>query len=307
MQYQNHPFKMNSFVVKLSFCLLLFSKLTFGQETLEYNLNIGDSLMITQEATQDIIQDMNGSKHEMSNDLEYDFNLVVTAKTDSSYLINFSFKRLKIRTTSNIYGELLNVDTDTELKEADLEAKTFAGLTHNILKMEMLKTGKIVKITGAENMIRKMVNMSEIEDEFTKEIMFESIKKEYGNESLARNIEQMTYCYPNKKVSVEDQWTNSFSGNHITTNVWTLEEINKNIVLNAKSEVCIVSEENSYIMKLKGTQDSEVIANKTSGFPELITVNSITKGTTVMDQGEDLEIPTTIISKTTYKIKKYVQ
>ena len=298
---------MNFFVVKLSLCFLLFSKIAFGQETLEYKLNIGDNLTITQIATQEIVQNINGSKHEMSNNLECDFNLIVTAKTDSSYVINFSFKRLKIKTLSNIYGALMNVDTSTELKEDDFEAKMFAGLTNSVLKMEMLKTGKIVKITGTEAMIKKMVNKTGVEDEFTKELMFEAIKKEYGNESLSRSFEQMTYYYPEKKVLVGDQWTNKFSGNIIATNTWTLKEINKNIILSGKSNITMNSQEESYVMKLTGTQDTEIIANKTSGFPELITINSNTQGTSITDQIDKVEIPTTIKMKTTYKTKKYVQ
>jgi len=297
---------MNFFVAKLSLCFLLFSKIIFGQQTLEYKLNIGDNLTITQVATQEIIQNMDGSKHEMTNNLECDFNLIVAAKTDSSYIINFSFKRLKIKTTSNIYGELMNVDTNKEIKEGDFEAKLFAGVTNSILKMEMLKTGKIVKIIGTESMIKKMINTTGIEDEFTKELMFEAVKKEYGSESLSRSFEQMTYCYPKKRVQIGEQWTNNFSGNLTATNVWTLQEINKNIILSAKSNVSMNSQEESYVRKLKGTQETRIIANKTSGFPELITVNSNIQGISVMDQ-ENLEIPTTIISKTTYKTKKHVQ
>src|SRR5690554_8188118 len=90
---------MNLFVLRLSLCFLLFSKVIFAQETLEYKLNIGDNLTITQIATQEIVQNMNGSKHEMFNNLECDFNLIVIAKTDSSYVINFSFKRLKMKST----------------------------------------------------------------------------------------------------------------------------------------------------------------------------------------------------------------
>ena len=298
---------MNLFVLRLSLCFLLFSKVIFAQETLEYKLNIGDNLTITQIATQEIVQNMNGSKHEMFNNLECDFNLIVIAKTDSSYVINFSFKRLKMKSTSNIYGELMNVDTNTKIKEGDFEAKMFTELTNSILKMEMLKTGQIINVTGTEAMIKKMVNKSGIEDVFTKELLFESIKKEYGNESLSRSFEQITYCYPKKKVSVGDQWTNSIAGNVKAKNNWTLQEMNKNIVLSGTSNISMNSQEELYIMKLKGTQETQVIANKKSGFPELIIINSNTKGTSVTDQINKQEIPTTIISKTTYKTKKHVQ
>ncbi len=307
MHYKIHVHKMNPFVVKITVCLLVVSNLVFSQNTLEYKLNIGDNLTITQVSTQQITQDINGSKHEMSNNLECNFNLIVTAKTDSTYLINFQFKRFKLKTTSNLYGDLMNVDTNMEGKTGDLESKMFSGLTSSVLKIEMLKTGKILKVTGTEAMIKKMVENTEIDDQFTKELTIEALKEEYGNKSLSRSFEQMTYFYPKKKVLVGDQWTNTYSGALLAKNNWTLNEFNKNIVLDATSNISMVSEEASHVMKLKGSQDTHVIANKLSGFPELITVTSTTQGTTVMNQMETVEIPTTIISKTTYKTKKHVQ
>lgn len=307
MHYKIHVHKMNPFVVKITVCLLVVSNLVFSQNTLEYKLNIGDNLTIAQVSTQQITQDINGSKHEMSNNLECNFNLIVTAKTDSTYLINFQFKRFKLKTTSNLYGDLMNVDTNMEGKTGDLESKMFSGLTSSVLKIEMLKTGKILKVTGTEAMIKKMVENTEIDDQFTKELTIEALKEEYGNKSLSRSFEQMTYFYPKKKVLVGDQWTNTYSGALLAKNNWTLNEFNKNIVLDATSNISMVSEEASHVMKLKGSQDTHVIANKLSGFPELITVTSTTQGTTVMNQMETVEIPTTIISKTTYKTKKHVQ
>jgi hypothetical protein len=298
---------MNPFVVKITICFLVASNLVFTQNTLEYKLNIGDNLNITQVSTQQITQDNEGSKHEMSNNLECEFNLIVTAKTDSSYLINFRFMRFKLQTTSNIYGKLMNVDTNLESKEGDFESKMFSGLTNSVLKIEMLKNGRIRNVSGTEAMIKKMVSNAGIEDEFTKELTIEALKKEYGNKSLSRSFEQMTYIYPKKKVSVGDQWTNKYTGDLLATNTWTLIEINKNIVLSAKSNVILNSQEESNVMNLKGTQDTQIIANKLSGFPEQISVSSITKGTTIIDQMENIEIPTTIISKTTFKTKKHVQ
>ncbi|GGG59329.1 DUF6263 family protein [Bizionia arctica] len=298
---------MNPFVVKITVFFLAVSNFVFSQNTLEYKLNIGDNLSITQVSTQQIIQDITDSNHEMSNNIECDFNLIVTAKTDSSYLINFRFMRFKLQTTSNIYGDLMNIDTNLEIKDDDFESKMFSGLTNSVLKIEMLKNGKIRNVSGTDAMIQKMVYNAGIEDEFTKELTIEALKKEYGNESLSKSFEQVTYFYPKKKVLVGDQWTNKYTGDLLANNTWTLIDLSKNITLNAKSNVTMASEEGSYVMNLKGTQETQIIANKLSGFPESITVNSTTKGTTVMNQMENIEIPTTIISKTTYKTKKNVQ
>ena len=169
--------------------------------------------------------------------------------------------------------------------------------------MEMLKTGEIKKITGTEAMINKMISDAGITDEFTKELMVEAMKKEFGSESLSRSFEQMTYFYPTKKVIVGDPWTNKYTGDLIAENNWTLKDWSKNIELSAKSNVSLIAEEDSHIMTLKGTQDTSIIANKKTGFAQLITVTSNTEGVTVMKQMSNVEIPTKITSKTTFKIK----
>ena len=282
---------------------MLLSSILYSQNTLEYNLNIGDNMTVTQTSAQDIVQNMEDSKHEMTNHLEGDFTFIVKTITDSSYIINFKFNRFKLKSTSNIYGELMNIDTNNDIKEDDLEAKIFSGLTKSTLKMEMLKTGEIKKITGTEAMINKMISDAGITDEFTKELMVEAMKKEFGSESLSRSFEQMTYFYPTKKVIVGDHWTNKYTGDLIAENNWTLKDWSKNIELSAKSNVSLIAEEDSHIMTLKGTQDTSIIANKKTGFAQLITVTSNTEGVTVMKQMSNVEIPTKITSKTTFKIK----
>lgn len=298
---------MNHLVLKIACCFLLISNFISSQSNLEYKLNIGDNMTVTQISNQVIIQEMDGSKHEMTNKLEGDYTFIVMAVTDSSFVINFKFDRFKLLTTSNIYGELMNINTKNDIKEDDLEAKIFSGLTKSTLKMEMLKSGKIIKVSGTEAMINKMITDAGITDEFTKELMIEAMKKEFGNESLARSFEQMTYFYPTKKVIVGDKWINHYSGELTTINNWTLINWSTIIELSAISNVSMLTEEDSHIMKLTGTQNTSVIANKKTGFSELITVISNTNGTTIMKQMSDVEIPTTINSKTTFKIKKHVQ
>lgn len=250
---------------------------------------------------------MDGSKHEMSNILLGEFTFVVKTITDSSYVINFKFNRFKLITNSNIYGELINIDTNNDIKEDNLEAKIFSGLTKSVLKMEMLKNGKIKTVSGTDAMISKMITDAGILDEFTKEIMIESMKKEFGNESLARSFEQMTYFYPTKNVTVGDHWSNIYSGDLNAENIWTLDGLSDTIELSAKSNITMITEEDTHIMTLSGIQDTNITADKETGFAELINVVSSAEGITAMKQMNDVEIPTTIKSITTYKIKKHVQ
>ncbi len=298
---------MSHLVSKYIAFFLLFPSVICSQNTLEYNLNVSDSLIVSQSSAQNIIQDMDGSKHEMSNILLGEFTFVVKTITDSSYVINFKFNRFKLITNSNIYGELINIDTNNDIKEDNLEAKIFSGLTKSVLKMEMLKNGKIKTVSGTDAMISKMITDAGILDEFTKEIMIEAMKKEFGNESLARSFEQMTYFYPTKNVTVGDHWSNIYSGDLNAENIWTLDGLSDTIELSAKSNITMITEEDTHIMTLSGIQDTNITADKETGFAELINVVSSAEGITAMKQMNDVEIPTTIKSITTYKIKKHVQ
>jgi len=81
-----------------------------AQKLLQYNLKVNDTIFINQSATQDIIQDMNGSKHEMKNILEAKYIFIVKEVSDTTYTIDFAFKVFKMNTTSNLYGNILSID-----------------------------------------------------------------------------------------------------------------------------------------------------------------------------------------------------
>jgi hypothetical protein len=54
-------------------------------------------------------------------------------------------------------------------------------------------------------------------------------------------------------------------------------------------------------MILKGTQQSVITSDKTTGWPIDAKITSTAKGISIMQGMENVEIPTTIISTTIYK------
>ncbi len=286
----------------------LFSNGMYAQNTLQYNLKVGDTLSVFQKATQDLVQDIDGNKHELKNILEAEFTFIVSQKTDSTYIINFNFERFKMMTTSNLYGEVLNVDTKNSVSKDDVQAKVFSGMIGAKLRMDLLKNGKIKSISGTEKMIAKMITNAGISDELTKQVMIEGMRKEFGNESLARSFEQMTFIYPNKKVNIGDTWVTNYKGDLIAKNTWKLETITeKTIELSADSNITMQTKEAGSSMTLMGKQQTTLTANKATGFIKDMVVKQSAKGVSLMTQMKDLEIPTTITSTTTYKTIKHVQ
>jgi len=300
---------MSTFLMRILLFLALFSNTIYAQNILlQYNLKIGDSIKVFQKADQNIVQDLNGAKHELKNALEGEYTFVVTHKTDSLYTIFFTFDRLKLSTTSNLSGEIVNIDTNNEVSDLDIQAKIFSAMVGAKLKMEMYKNGKIKSITGSEKMITNMVNNAGLSDEFTKQLMVETMKKEFGNKSLTNSFEQMTYIYPQNKVTIGDTWSNNYMGKINAKNIWKLEAINeKNFLLNGKSEVKMFTSDDNIIMTLEGNQQTSITAEKQNGFIKGLTVNLKAEGISIMEQMKDTEIPTKITSITTYKTIKHVQ
>ena len=280
--------------------LIGFTSVTQAQHYLGYNLNVGDTLKITQVSEQEIVQKMNDQEHKIINNLGGDYLFHIKKETDSSYIINFKYDSFFMKTTSNLAGPIFDVDTRKEISEDDVEGKIFKGLTETALEINMLKTGKIVSLVGTEDLINNMINDLDF-DNFTKEIMKESIRNEFGGESLIESLNQFTFMYPNKTVNIGESWQNKFKGDMKAKNTWQLDKVDNNLHISCNSAITLTSKEDTLTMSLEGTQQSVISSNKTSGWPIEAKITSIAKGISIMKGMESVEIPTTIISTTTYK------
>lgn len=299
---------MKPFLLKFLVALIVTTNLITAQSNLAYNLKVGDEFKVHQIAKQDIVQDMNGQKHEMKNLLEGDFTFIVQGVNDSVYDIKFKFDRFKMVSTSNLAGDLFNINTDNPVGEDDIEGKIFSQLIKTDLSMIMYKNGKIKSIKGSKALIDNMVNAAGDFDEFTKELMKESMKKEFSNESLAKSFEQMTYIYPSKNVSNGDTWENKFEGDLSSENTWTLKDIKQdNVEITGKSTIIFKTVDDDLEMNLTGDMTSDVTTSLDTGFVKTMKTFSVAKGNSIMHNMNDLEVPTTITSNITYKVEKHVQ
>ena len=299
---------MKPFFTTILVAFIATTSLISAQTSLAYNLKVGDQFKVSQVANQDIVQDMNGKKHEMKNLLEGDFTFIVEEINDSLYGLKFKFDRFKMVSSSNLIGEIMNINTNDSIADDDIEGKIFAQLVTVDLGMKMYKNGKIKSIKGSNVLISKMINAVGDLDEFTKEVMKESMKSEFSNESLSKSFEQMTYIYPNHAVNIGDTWENNFEGDLSSKNTWTLESItNDDIVITGKSSVIFNDTDVDVAMNLTGDMTSNIITSKKTGFVKTMTTTSTVNGNSIMHKMNDLKVPTSIISNVTYKIEKHVQ
>jgi hypothetical protein len=279
-----------------------------AQNKLAYELTIGEQFKVHQIAKQVIQQDMSGQKHELNNLIESDFLFIVESANDSLYRLGFTFNRFKMVSSSNLIGEVISVNTDEDITEDNIEGKIFAQIVNVNLVMNMYKNGKIKSVEGSDKLISKMVDVLGNVDLLTKEVMRESMKKEFSNKSLASSFEQMTYIYPIHAVNIGDTWTNTFTGDLSSLNTWTLESITKDdINITGTSSVSFKTSDTDVDMILDGEMTSSIKTSTSTGFAKIMTTSSFVKGNSIMHTMNNLKVPTTITSNITYKIEKHVQ
>jgi hypothetical protein len=189
-----------------------------------------------------------------------------------------------------------------------MQDKLFSGLTKTTLKMVLFRNGKIKSISGTEKLISRMVDAAGDMDEFTKELMKEAMKTEFGNESLSQSFEQLTYIYPTNSVKVGDSWQNAYTGDLSSENTWTLKGLTNGVYkISGKSKVHLITDDESVSMDLEGTMTSAVETYKSNGFIKSMETSSSASGLSTMKSMQGMKLPTTVNTKTTYKTETYVQ
>ncbi len=283
-----------------TFCIVR----TTGQTVLEYTLQEGDVFVIDQKANQIITQELDGATHELTNTIEGILEFKVLGEKEDSYEIALTFKDLNMTMTSSIQGELLNVRAK-EVSEDDMQSKIFNSLLNSPVQMTLAKNGDILEVSGGDSLVVKMANASGLEDEFSRNMMKKSLEKEFGSEALSNSYEQMTYFYAVEEVKEGDTWQNEYFGKLNAKNTWALTRLNDSTAtISGMAEVLTKINDANTTMSLTGTQETEILTDRASGFITTMKVEGESKGVSTMKQVGEQEIPTTIKSTITYRLIK---
>lgn len=273
-----------------------------AQTALKYNLEEGTVFKVKQEAKQLITQQMEGTKHEITNDLTGLYDFKVVGADENGYDLILVFQDFALKTNSSIQGVLMDVKA-TELVEGDIMSKMFHALVGHELTMRMNTNGSIVSVDGGDELISKMIAGAGLEDDFTTNLMRKSLEKEFSSDGLAKSFEQMTFFYPDVKVATNDTWQNTYTGKLSSNNTFKLEKMADNTTsISGTAAIVMNTEESGTIMSLSGSQETTIQANTVNGFLRKIMVSSLAEGNTKMSQMGNVEIPTTIASTITYEL-----
>ncbi len=284
-----------------SLIFLLGTMLSFSQTTLGYHLKKGEAFNIKQTAHQVMVQSMEGTSHEITNDLEGIYEFKVTNVDQNNYGITLQFKDFALKSTSSLQGTLMDVRA-SEPVEGDIVSNMFSTLIGHEMGMKMDKQGKVLSIDGGDELVEKMINSVPGIDDFTKNIMKKSLEKEFSSDGLARSFEQMTYFYPSEPKNIGDTWKTAFSGKVNSINQWKLEKVEGNVLsISGNADVTMENTEQALTLSLNGHQETLIQASIKNGFIIKLMVSGKNEGKSIMAHN-NMEIPTTLDQTITYEL-----
>ena len=274
---------------------------TFAQQALQYNLSVGSTFTVEQEAKQHITQDLQGTEQIIENTLKSQMHFKVVAIDDATITLEMTFKTMKMIMSSPSLGVIMDADTETQ-DDLNSTSNMFKATLNIPVTITMEKSGKIKEVTGGDKLIESMFKAASITELAAMESARAQFEKQFGSSALSQSIEQMTYFLPAKKVAIKDTWATVFSWNLEAKNTWTLAEysaLTSKITGTATTVMSTIDE--NVVMVLNGTQTSTITLDSKTGLFQNIIVKSENSGNAQI-AAANASIPTTIKSTITYKI-----
>ena len=258
----------SALLLSLSFC---HAQKTYS---LEYKLEKGD--IFTQELTNSTTSNMEiaGQKMVMVMNMIMTVQNEVLEKKENSYIIQMKFNELTME--MEVAGAKTVFSSDNTKNSGILGEELgaiFKLITSLTFDTEMSKTGKILSVSGFENLANKLMEtMGDDIDEEKMEELLTQFERLFSNQSMFDMLAQNSSYYPEKPVKKNESWTSSFSsgGNPINLQVdvkMTLKKVKKNIAT-IQCEGTMSAGEGT-IQEVMDMQTNINVAGTTSGYMQI--------------------------------------
>lgn len=249
------------------------SKSASATKMLKFDLENGKGY--DYELTLNMDQEIMGQKMQM--DMSTYYSMDVNAEDSGIKTITTKIDRFKLKTS--VAGFNLEVDTDNPPKlpisdptdtssvEKTLEMvnKLFGAIKGRKFSMRVNPEGKVVSVSGFEDMAAALVDSLNVEPSEREKVMKE-FDKQFNGDEIKGQMERFWYIFPNKEVKVGDSWEkNSVMGGKLPgkyNSTYKVTEIEGDMVtLEEKTKV--ESEEEK--MKLSGDITGTIVVDSRSG------------------------------------------
>lgn len=149
----------------------------------------------------------------MQMDMSAYYSMDVTADSGDTKTITTSVDRFKMK--MDIAGLNIDVDTDKpetgnsdmadEKKSFKIMNRVFDAIKGRRFSMKVDAEGKVLEVTGFENMAKTIADSMNLDEEKRQEMM-QQFNKQFNANNIKQQFERVWYIFPNKEVKVGSTW-----------------------------------------------------------------------------------------------------
>ena len=215
----------------LVFCLLLATTLQAQKKyRLALKLTPNTSYLVEQDINQRVEQTVMGrdqtTKQVTRTTYEY---RIKDKQRDDFYDVEVVYKKIYYKSDASVY------DSETPESNSPVLAQIFDVIIGSKLTMKLNENGQVKDLTGANELIDKMMSTKAIPDGPMKDRLKTTFNNAFGEKAMLEAMEQFFNIYPKKKIKVGQSWSKTLekkagfpSKNDFT---WKLQEVNKGVAL----------------------------------------------------------------------------
>ena len=262
----------------------LFAQVDVDSNKVDLRLNIapGESYAYTTSTKQQLKQEIMGRTLEMNHEFSADYKYSVENHDNESIKIKTTYERIQLAVDSPEE----QIIYDSQLENSDVRLSALNDLIDKPFYIFMDKNGKVVKVSGYEQL--------------TKNIKAGKLISQFLTDSTLINSLNMD-IYAGKPVSMGESWNKvtelNVSNMKLQNNVvYTLEGTSEDLVwLNVSGTVSGDSANGNIEVDLEGTQTGTIETDLTTG---MISSGDITMEMNATLKSLDFEIPMKMTSET---------
>ncbi len=303
--------KLKTRLIKQVFTLFMalslpFIALSASDVTLKLNLSKGDQAKFSSSTEQVITQTVSGMQQVINQNQVYEYTIAVTEKKDNGNIMaTITFDRVAMELKMQGMEMQFDSNDESDAPLANPQFIVFKAMVNQSVGAIISPLGEIVEVTDVDKLREKMTDG---------QAQLEQMVNSLVNEELVKQIFEGAFlAFPTKKLKTNDSWSESKSiENQFTLNTmssYTVKAItNDEVNLSVSSTLATVPGNKSNLQGMEvtynlfGTINGSIVVDKAKGFVTESVLEQNINGNIAGDMmGQKLDIPMSIVSKTTTK------
>jgi hypothetical protein len=270
--------------------------------SIEYNLKKGDVFNTRLISEVHIAQTVMGIEQNISMNMETDFFHEVTDLNENNiYTLNSEYRRMALKISSSFFS--IEVDTDKPSTN-DILTKYMQNALNIPFQIQLTNKGYIKDIKGLDVIMKNLFKGGD-SDLMQQEQISQLLSKNLGKDNLQQSLIHFLSSYPENPVRINETWKLGYktSLEEIVLEFdgfGKLVEVNPRYYLiriqgNLSTLSSELNSESGQIINLQGTQLTEIMVDRQTGWPIKSNANQDIAGKIIVkdpdDGSEAIEIP----------------